>query len=79
VDLRLNLCNGKEVLKSVPDPKSFFGKAKKWPLFGKAKKSLCMLRLQSDNFSMHSCTLIGGILEVDDDAEQVLNPLYTLR
>jgi hypothetical protein len=29
VDLRLNLCNGKEVLKSVPDPKSFFGKAKK--------------------------------------------------
>jgi hypothetical protein len=28
VDLRLNLCNGKEVLKSVPDPKSFLEKPK---------------------------------------------------
>jgi hypothetical protein len=28
VDLRLNLCNGKEVLKSLPDPKSFLEKPK---------------------------------------------------
>ncbi len=38
VDLRLNLCNGKEVLKSLPDPKSFLEKPKSDRFLEKPKR-----------------------------------------
>ncbi len=43
--------------------------------FWESKKVIVRVSgLQSDNFLMHLCTLIGGILKVDDDAQLALNP-----
>jgi hypothetical protein len=44
VDLGLNLCNGKEVLKSLPDPKSFLEKPKSDRFLGKPKSHCARLR-----------------------------------
>jgi hypothetical protein len=44
VDLGLNLCNGKEVLKSLPDPKSFLEKPKSDRFLGKQKSHCARVR-----------------------------------
>jgi hypothetical protein len=46
VDLRLNLCNGKEVLKSLPDLKSFLEKPKSDRFLEKSKSE----KPKSDRF-----------------------------